>query len=292
MQLFAGGDDNVLIAACEAKKQVNYRCLECHGCVRVRRGGIRQAHFYHLDHNRHCRQSGKGLVHLQVQTYLQRHLPPFEVDVEWRCPEIARIADVAWHAKKLVFEVQCASISAEEVKERNASYASIGYRVVWVLHDERYNSRRLSSAESALKDLPCYFTNIDEDGAGMIYDQLSHISQGERVYRLPKWPIAVELPVERKAGDDLFFKKMVPKRLLLRAKHWPVSFSGDAIDRFMQGMPLEEKTLEQFLSYEESDICCDGLDQPLSSAMMRLWHCLIARPYRSLLALVVERNSS
>ena len=80
------------------------------------------------------RAFGKGLVHLSVQNRILEMLPPNEADMEVRFDTIGRIADVAWTSQKIVFEVQCATITAEEVMERNPSYASVGYDVVWILH--------------------------------------------------------------------------------------------------------------------------------------------------------------
>src|SRR5262249_33589089 len=127
-------------------------------------------HFYHTDSKRTCRLKGKTEKHLQTQKWLQNSLPHGESSLEYPFPSIGRIADVAWHPKKIVFEVQCSPITPHEVEARNRDYASIGYQVIWILHDVRYKQRWESAAEVFLRDHPHYYTNIDENGEGCVYD--------------------------------------------------------------------------------------------------------------------------
>ena len=56
MQLYALDQQGKLTSARLAKKQTNYRCLECQQNIRLRGGPQRQPHFYHLDPTPFCRQ--------------------------------------------------------------------------------------------------------------------------------------------------------------------------------------------------------------------------------------------
>lgn len=247
MQLFARNSDNDIISASEALKGKAYFCLECSGALRVRGGRERRCHFYHLAHNRLCRQSGKSLVHLQVQCSIRDALPLGEGELEKRFDAIGRIGDVVWERKKLIFEVQCSAITAEEIKERNSDYQALGYRVIWILHDRRYNKRRLTAAEEFLQEAPHYFTNIDEMGRGEIYDQIASIDKGSRGFSRLTLPIAIALPCcfESTANPSYSF-------LRRRHLHWHTYFKGDAFDA-AQSSPLEEEMKSAFeaLDFEE-----------------------------------------
>ena len=194
MQICALDSSLTLIFAQNADKRKDYQCIECNQTIRLRGGIHRQAHFYHVQPNRTCKQHGKGMPHLMLQHFIKNLIPDGEVELECRFPLIGRIADVAWHSKSLIFEIQCSPISLEEVKNRNKNYASIGYQVVWIFHDSLYNKHRLSSAEDFLRGEPHYFTNMNEEGEGGIYDQFSLITDRKRIHRLPALPINLSFP--------------------------------------------------------------------------------------------------
>ncbi len=191
MQLYALDSHEQVVIAALAAKGKTYFCPECRSPLRVRAGSRRQPHFFHLSHNRRCRQSGKSVVHLRIQQKLSELLPAGEAVLECRFAAISRIADIAWLPKRLVFEVQCSPITAEEIARRNRDYLSEGFQTVWILHDRRFNRKRASAAEHYLINSPGYFTNIDERGEGMIYDQCAPIFKGIRRRLSP--PVAVNL---------------------------------------------------------------------------------------------------
>lgn len=212
MQLYAFDESNRLTLAAGAKKQRSYRCPECGTEVRMRRGHRRQAHFFHLTHNRECRQSGKSLTHLAIQNHLQNVLPNGETALECRFPEIRRIADVVWLPKRVIFEVQCSPISADEVLSRNLDYESQGFQVIWILHERRFGRWRATAAEEALVPHPHYFTNIDQEGRGLIFDQISLLKEGTRRFLSPRSEV------------DLSKPRPPPYPSWRR---WPLSFAGD-----------------------------------------------------------------
>jgi competence protein CoiA len=195
MQLYAL-DKNSPILAIHATRHQNYCCPECRGVVRLRRGRFRQCHFFHLRSHLFCRQHQKSLTHVQIQLHLKSLIP--EVMLEKPLPEIGRIADALWENRKTIFEVQYSPISLEEVMRRNADYGKMGYTVVWLLHDSRFNRKQLTPAELYLRQGPSYFVNGTK-----IYDQVEVIRDGRRVFKGPPIPIDLTLPWTSKRNTFL-----------------------------------------------------------------------------------------
>ena len=194
MQLYAHDSRDSLVFSCNAEKHINYFCLECRSIVRVREGVYRQPHFYHLKLTHQCSQNAKSLTHIRLQIYLKELMPDEDVYLEHRFLEIKRIADVAWHSKKIIFEIQCSPLSKEEMQARTKDYYSLGYEVVFILHDKRFNQRRLSAVEMGLLDQTHYYTNMNQAGNGMIYDQWQFIERGQRKSSLPPLPVDLSKP--------------------------------------------------------------------------------------------------
>ncbi|MBS0622365.1 MAG: hypothetical protein JSR80_05360 [Verrucomicrobia bacterium] len=164
MQIFGQTTSGEVIHVDQADRKCEYFCPSCRAPLRLRAGTVRCRHFYH-PRTRHCK--GKSLPHQQTQAHLLSRLT--NARVEHPFPQIGRIADVYW--ENFVFEVQCSPISADEVQKRNEDYAKLGLRVVWILHDRRFNRLKVTPAELFLADQPHHFTNIDKEGKGEIYDQ-------------------------------------------------------------------------------------------------------------------------
>jgi competence protein CoiA len=186
MQLLAR-DGHKTVLASDAKKGVSYRCPECNGVLRKRMGTHRAPHFFHLQKPKHCRQHQKSQTHLLLQHHLLSILPGASIENPY--PEVGRIADVAWHATKVIFEIQCSAISLEEARGRNADYLSLGLTPVWILHDRRYNKRRLTVAERYLREGLCFFTNFSPTYGGIIYDQFDICRNLRRLFRSRPYPI-------------------------------------------------------------------------------------------------------
>jgi competence protein CoiA len=257
MQLFARDSSGCLVSATHAIKQHNYVCLECQGTVRLRFGEYRHPHFYHLTPPSHCRQTGKTLEHLQVQYYLQHLL--CGCDLEYPFEAINRIADVAWHTHKVVFEIQCSSICAEEVRARNADYASLGYSVVWVLHQQQFWRERPSAAEMwVLRQGHYYFTDMDEQGNGCIYDRLILFRDGIRQVLSNKLPV------------QLNEQHSMPKTKPYHA-HRAYYFAGDVCDKILKGVLAAPITPQEPRSH------------------IPWWYTWIAHPYRVAFQFFLER---
>lgn len=202
MQLFALTEKNELISATLAEKQTDYICPECRSRVRARAGIYRTPHFFHLDEERTCRQSGKSLEHLQAQFRLQQMIP--EIKLELPFPSIGRIADAAWEKEKVIFEIQCSPITAEELRARNRDYAGIGWTTIWIFHEERYNKRRITAAEGSVWKRAHYYTNIDQEGKGDFFSHLSTSHQGKREKTILRRRVAFVQPIWN--GQKLHFE--------------------------------------------------------------------------------------
>jgi competence protein CoiA len=231
MQLYAHNVEGQLIFVDIAVKQIDYYCRECQGVVRLRSGLHRHRHFYHLQPVQSCSGSGKSLTHLQVQYHLANLLPPGECQLEYQFPTIGRIADVAWLPRKVIFEVQCSGISAAEIRQRNADYTAVGFQVIWILHDSRFNQKRLSAAEDALKTHMHYFTNLDESGEGTIYDQFSLMNRGIRETSLRPLPIDIPHLRAMRSGTAVESSSIIQ----MRCHSWPFYCAGDLVDGYLSG---------------------------------------------------------
>jgi competence protein CoiA len=223
MQLYAL-ENNLPIFSTHAVRHKDYYCPECKAIVRLRKGPYRKPHFYHPSASSGCSQHKKSLAHLQSQLRIQDLLPSGEGQMEKPFPEIARIADVAWEQKKIVFEIQCSPISFQEAQQRSRDYQKLGYTPVWILHDRRFNKRRLSASEDLLRKCGCYYTNIDEKGHGEFYDQFDICSHNRRIFRGS--PLKVDL---RHPSIFQLNEKNLPQVVLARLENWRLSFLGDLI---------------------------------------------------------------
>lgn len=274
MQLYAFDAKKQLISAHHATKKTDYQCLECKQIVRLRGGPQRQRHFFHLEPTPFCRQHQKGPVHLQLQMYLLQRLPLGDCQLECSFPSINRIADVAWSSQKIIFEIQCSPITPEEVLARNRDYQKLGWQVVWILHDQRYNQMRLSAAEWALRSSPHFFSNMNHLGEGIIYDQFDICDKGIRLRRLPA------LPVNLTEVSSICQKQSYPLILLeRRAQTWNLSFTGDLF-----GATSDCDYLNQAIEIEKDFYAASRRRLPFI-----MWHKLIMRPYRIFFRFLLER---
>lgn len=163
--------------------------------------------------------------HRIIQLAIKKALAPQEVWVEKNFPQIGRIADVAWPAQKIVFEIQYSPISAREVRERNHDYRKIGYTVIWILHERRFNRAYLTPAERLLRSQTHYFTNINSLGHGEIYDQYARTRWGRRIERTPQYPINLSQPS---------YLKQIPRHFPKERRKWKHTFEGDFFHQTFQ----------------------------------------------------------
>jgi len=228
MQLIALDENRRLIHASQALRQQAYSCLECGSEVRLRGGKQRQLHFFHMEPNRICLQNQKGPIHIYVQHFLYENLPTGDCQLEYRFPQIARIADAIWISKKIVFEIQYSPISPAEVKARNEDYRKIGWEVVWILHEHHFNQYLITSAEEELRTHTHYFCSFNALGKGGIYDQYQWIEEGKRKIRLDPLPINIRAPQKMALGqhfDNYLLKK--------KRAAWKYYFENDLTHLFI-----------------------------------------------------------
>lgn len=211
-------DGSKKISASDAKKGVDYQCLECLSVIRLRGGRCRSLHFFHKQNNRHCRQAQKGKIHLSLQKKIQSFFTNSEIEHPF--PSVGRIADVACPDIKIVFEIQYSPMSVEEAQSRIRDYAALGYNVLWILHDHTFNKRKQSPVEKFLRAHLCYYSNVNEKGEGTLYDQLEGLGKRYTIDLRKRHPIP---------------KFKWPKELQNRAKNWPYYHEGDLIDLAYKG---------------------------------------------------------
>jgi len=283
MQLYAFDRNKQLISARQAVRHIDYHCPECSGLLRLRGGPQRQCHFYHLELPLFCRQHQKGDLHLQLQSYFLQELPVGDSRLEHSFPAIRRIADVAWISKKLVFEIQCSPIPSQEVLARNRDYQQLGWKVVWILHDQRYNQVRLSAAEVALRSSPHFFSNMDRSGRGIIYDQFDLCVHGVRRKRLPPLPIDVKA-LQLYSPSEVF---SYPLALLQqRALTWDLSLMGDLMSLFVHTARSDYLSLA--IEIEKQFY---GSHLPLSWPywLLKGWRMAVVTPYQIVFRFLLER---
>ena len=184
MQRYAFSQEGVRVFAEEALSQVDYFCPECLGKLRVRRGDIKIAQFFHYEGAKECRWRTRLQSHTTIQEELIQRLGKENCSVEKFFPEIARIADVAFHPQKIVFEIQVSPISEKELEARTLDYWKTGWHVIWILHIEQFGSKRACLAEESLQSIPHYFTDIGSE-RGSLWDEVSYVYKRKRIWFFP-----------------------------------------------------------------------------------------------------------
>lgn len=126
----------------EALKHYLLICQECEGVLHIREGDVKVAHFAHHP-GAHCGAAGESQEHKNGKMYLRGHLmeifPDYAgavYDFEYRVPGVSRIVDLLVtlpDGRKIAHEVQLASITTGELRERTDDYAKAGIATVWWL---------------------------------------------------------------------------------------------------------------------------------------------------------------
>lgn len=278
MQLFAL-EDGFPLSAAKAEKKKNYQCPECFSIVRLRSGPHRQLHFYHLGSSKQCRQHAKSEEHVQLQLQLSQGIQGGRMECLF--PTVHRIADVAWPEKKMIVEIQCSPITWEEVDARNRDYQSLGYQVIWILHDKRYNKRIMSAVEHHLRSAnACYFTNVNRMGKGVIYDQFEILNNDRRLFRGP--PLVVNLS-QTFAPFSLCLDCALPQVLHDRVSKWKCVVLGDLLYRVVHDSDREQ-VVKQMLKVEKLYLEPSFKRLPLLS--------LLTKSYQNLCRLFLKKIST
>lgn len=242
MALFAVDDDDV-INAIDADPKKTYWCLDCFGPVK-KRSGRNIAHFYHLKSAPRCRLYSKTEDHLLAQLELKRQFPEGALQIERPFSTISRIADLAWEEQKIIFEIQCSPLTEAEGEKRILDYKSIGYDLIWLLDDKRYNKRLLRPAEALLRTKCTYYLSIRQ--GAHCYDQFEVLSDNRRVMRGHKIRVDLTRP---KFTPTKILTEGLPQQIL--ALSTPRYFPKDRLFRALHGHPMAMHTwlqLEQRFS--------------------------------------------
>jgi competence protein CoiA len=274
MQLYALDNDQFVFAH-HAQKHKNYRCPECQNDIRIRGGPHRQTHFYHLGTNPLCNQHKKTLIHLQIQLKLYAQLPGSAIEKPYK--QIHRIADVSWEQQGIVFEIQYSAISLVEAQERCRDYEKLGLTVVWILHEKRFNKRRMGNSEVFLRQNICYYTNIDAKGQGIIYDQFDISKNMIKLF----WglPLGVNLssPLRLQRSHSTI---KLPQALLSRFIPGRLYFKGDLIDKCLKNS--SEEAFRSMTSLEKK------IFKPASLRLFPSILGIVKNFYRTILRMALE----
>ncbi len=223
-------DDADLIHAGHAEPGKVYWCLDCFGPVKKRRGKKPFPHFYHLKPSPQCRLYSKTENHLLAQIQLQKFFPEGVLQIERPFIEIGRVADICWEQEKIVFEVQCSSLTEKEAEMRISDYRSTGYEVVWLLDDKRYNRRVARPGEEYLRRHSAYYLSIQRGLNSKYYDQFEIFARGLRVKKGNPMPVdfrKIRLMPRKTFPENLFPKQIIQLSCI---KY----FHGDRLHRALQ----------------------------------------------------------
>ena len=167
--LDASGD---LALACSASSKNRYFCPECLAPVRACRGFFRKPYFSHHLLSSNCRkQVSKSQTHRWIQEAIQQELGP-SCHSEYFFRQIGRVADLFWEERGIIFEVQCSSITPEEVAARDRDYRSVGFCLIWILHTRLYDKAWASDAEKLMRKKGAYYTAMRVGSQLLIYDRV------------------------------------------------------------------------------------------------------------------------
>ncbi len=122
------------------------------------------AHFAHLvDCTSNYRYHKESPEHIQAKAHIVAEVPrrfpevqEAECEVEYRIPEINRVADVAFlypDGDITIHEAQLSPITIDELMERTNDYRAIGARVVWHLGPKNYKHSQWCKEELGVYSL-------------------------------------------------------------------------------------------------------------------------------------------
>jgi hypothetical protein len=231
--MFFAFDEDDLLHANQAKSDKTYWCLDCYGPVKRRRSKNSFYHFYHLRSAPTCRLYSKTEDHMLAQVQIEKLFPPGVIELEKSYPQIGRVADAALESAKLVFEVQCSPMTEKEAEMRIRDYRSIGYEVVWLLDDRRYNRRVLRPAEGFLRRYTTFYLSIKQGLQSECYDQFEVFAGAVRVEKGRR--MKVNLLHFWNPSKKIFDEKLFPQQIV--QLDCLKCFAGSRLERALKGPP-------------------------------------------------------
>lgn len=279
MALYAVDEEDLLYAG-DADPKKTYWCLDCFGPVKRRRGKHHFYHFYHLRSAPTCRLYSKSEDHLLAQLQLQKSFPEGIIEIERPFLKINRVADACWEAEKVVFEIQCSPLTEKEGEMRIKDYRSVGYEVVWLLDDKRYNRRKARPAEEFLRKHSTYYLSIQKGLYSKHYDQFEIFSEKRRVKKGK--PLFLDLKKIKAAPIQIFDPKIFPDQIvqLNCRKH----FAGDRLD---QALKNRAGYMPYWRSLEKELIRVVKPPSKLKRWLLKHWK----NPYKIFLHFLIRRTA-
>lgn len=280
-------DGEFLIYAGEAKDRQTYRCNGCHRPVRVRRGPYRTPHFYHLSESPSCRLYSKSEDHLLAQLALQKLLPPGETILEKPFIDLLRVADVVWEPRKIIFEIQCSSISLYEVKQRMNDYQRAGYQLVWILDDRIFNRQILRPPEQFIRQTPSYYATLRKQIFPIFYDQLEIFQKNRRVKKGQSLKVHLNYPAL--LPNCTWEEESWPQQILQKVAQSQLFFHGDLLHKALlsERVPSFRVSLENFRALE---ILFSQQQAPLKWGILKkIIVAVILHPFGLLMLYLLER---
>lgn len=246
MQLYALGGGKRLLAD-HAKIKKHYRCPECLNLLELKLKDF--PHFIHLKDHSICLQHLKSLAHLQILWLLNAQFPKNALILEELIPDLGIAADALWADKKIAFQILCKKIPLQNILKISQGLQSLGWTIVWILHDKCFNQKKLCPLEQFLKKSICYYT----DGKNSFYDQFEICLGDKRLFRGRQ--IKVDLKNFYSFGK--LKETLLPTQLLFRLHHTQYYFEGDLMERTLRESPpvfswKEMKELEQEVLLKKS----------------------------------------
>lgn len=286
MALYASDGDEFIFAA-DAATSSAYRCLECSGPVKVRRGRNRIPHFYHLQRSPRCRLYSKSEDHLILQLQLQKILGDETASMERPFFHIHRIADLLWEKEKIAFEIQCSPLDISEAQKRTIDYGKIGYEVVWLLDDRTFNKRFLRPAEEFLRTQSCYYFSFNRTAPSLFYDQMEIILERKRLKKGLPFKVDLSTPCVKPFFE---WPDNLPTQIKNRTRQGNRYFRGDLIHRAIQAA-IYPAIACNFEKWRKLEIELCKLNRPPGRITEFLKRHLL-RPYDKLLDWLIERVNS
>jgi competence protein CoiA len=233
MALYAVDEEDLIFAA-HAESGRSYWCLECFSPVKVRRGRNRFPHFYHLKTSPRCRLYSKSEDHLRAQIQLQKLFPENCLQIERPFPDICRVADLCWEDKKIVFEIQCSQMTPQEATSRIHDYRLMGYEIVWLLDDRRYNRSILRPEEKLLRTHLSFYLSLKQGLTSTYYDQFEIFAHTQRVKKSHRLKIDLKQPRHLNTPSTLSTDTSLPTQIQQRLLNTSTYFIGDRVHLALQ----------------------------------------------------------
>ncbi len=146
--IYALNDQNERINASKAEKGKSYSCpnLDCDNKELIlKKGQIRIPHFAHKSH-KDCSSEPESEAHILCKIFFQSLLDLDKQFVEYYGIKGVR-PDVLYD--QFALEIQCSTITVNEVKRRNKIYEKNGYIAIWIFLEDEFKPKKKTKEPKA-----------------------------------------------------------------------------------------------------------------------------------------------